>query len=75
MEQKTVYVNYFDAIDPLRVNKFIQFCSDALLQYHPTELYIFMSSGGGDVDSGFVLYNYLTALRGNIRFTTAHRQY
>jgi ATP-dependent protease ClpP protease subunit len=69
MEQKTVYINYFDAIDPLRVNKFIQFCSDALQKYHPTEMYIFMSSGGGDVDSGFVLYYYLTALRGNVGIT------
>ncbi len=69
MEQVTVYLNFFDAIDPPKVNKFIQFCSDAINNYNPDELYIFMSSGGGDVDSGFVLYNYLTALTGKIRIT------
>ncbi len=69
MEPKTVYINYFDAIDPLKVNKFIQFCSDAIQNYQPSELYLFISSGGGDVDSGFVLYNYLTALSGKIRIT------
>ena len=60
--QKTIYINFFDVIDPTKVNKFIQFCTDAIKQYNPTEVYFFISSNGGDVDSGFVLYNYLISL-------------
>ncbi len=62
-QQKTIYVNFFDVIDPLKVNKFIQFCTEVIFQYNPTELYFFIASNGGDVDSGFVLYNYLVSLQ------------
>ena len=64
--QKTIYINFFDVIDPIKVNKFIQFCTDAIKQYNPTEVYFFIASNGGDVDSGFVLYNYLVSLQGKL---------
>jgi ATP-dependent protease ClpP protease subunit len=64
--QKTIYINFFDIIDQIKVNKFIQFCSDAIMQHNPTELYFFIASNGGDVDSGFVLYNYLISLQGKL---------
>ena len=69
MENKTIYLNFFDAIDPIKVSKFIQFTSDVIQQHNPTELYFFISSNGGDVDSGFVLYNYLVSLQGKITIT------
>ena len=62
-QQKTLYINFFDSIDPVKVNKFIQFCTDAIMQHNPTELYFLIASNGGDVDSGFVLYNYLISLQ------------
>lgn len=30
--KKTVYVNFFDGIDPTKVNKFIQFTTEEVLQ-------------------------------------------
>jgi ATP-dependent Clp protease, protease subunit len=65
-DSKTLYINFFDAIDPTKVNKFIQFTTEAIRHYNPTELYYLISSSGGDVDSGFVLYNYLISLQGQI---------
>jgi len=69
MAEKIVYINFSDGIDPVKVNKFIKFTSDAILQHQPTQLYYFISSGGGDVDSGFVLYNYLVSLQSNLLIT------
>jgi ATP-dependent protease ClpP protease subunit len=64
--QKTVYINFFDGIDPAKVNKFIHFTVDAIKQHNPTEIYYFISSNGGDVDSGFTLYNFLVSLQSKI---------
>lgn len=67
--EKTVYINFFDGIDPHKVNKFIQFTTDVIKQHNPTELYFFIASNGGDVDSGFVLYNFLVSLQGRLKIT------
>lgn len=66
---KTIYINFFDGINPTTVNKFIKFTVDAIQQHNPTEIYYFISSNGGDVDSGFVLYNFLISLHGKIKIT------
>jgi ATP-dependent Clp protease protease subunit len=66
---KVIYINYFDVIDPVKVNKFIHFCTEVIQQHNPSELYFLISSGGGDVDSGFVLYNFLTSLTGKVQVT------
>jgi ATP-dependent protease ClpP protease subunit len=68
-EHKKVYINFFDSIDPVKVNKFIQFCTDVIKDHSPDELYFLIASNGGDVDSGFVLYNYLISLRGKLSIT------
>jgi len=70
-QQKTIYINFFDAINPITVNKFIRFTVDAINQHNPTEIYYFISSNGGDVDSGFTLYNFLISLQ-NIITVTIH---
>jgi hypothetical protein len=37
MANKTIYINFFDEIYPVKVNKFIQFTTDVIKQYNPTE--------------------------------------
>lgn len=69
MDNKTIYINFFDGIDPTKVNKFIQFTTDVIIQHDPKELYFFIASNGGDVDSGFVLYNFLISLQSKITIT------
>ncbi len=66
---KTIYINFFDGINPITVNKFIKFTVDAIQQHNPTEINYFISSNGGDVDSGFTLYNFLISLHGKIKIT------
>jgi ATP-dependent protease ClpP protease subunit len=66
---KTIYINFFDVIDPIKVNKFIFFTTEAIKQHDPTEIYYFISSNGGDVDSGFTLFNFLVSLQGKITIT------
>jgi ATP-dependent protease ClpP protease subunit len=66
---KTIYINFFDGINPTTVNKFIKFTVDAIQQHSPTEIVYFISSNGGDVDSGFTLYNFLVSLHGKIKIT------
>jgi ATP-dependent protease ClpP protease subunit len=69
MADKTIYINYFDGIDRIKVNKFIQFTVDAIDQHNPTEIYYFISSNGGDVDSGFTLYNFLLSLQNKLKIS------
>lgn len=67
--QKTVYINFYDAIDLVKVNKFILFTTDLINKHNPTELYYFFSSKGGDVDAGFTLYNFLVSLQSKLIVT------
>ncbi|MBV2196133.1 MAG: ATP-dependent Clp protease proteolytic subunit [Flavobacterium sp.] len=67
--KKTVYINFFDSIDTTKVNKFIQFTTEVINAHNPTELYFFIASNGGDVDSGFVLYNFLVSLQSKLTIT------
>jgi ATP-dependent protease ClpP protease subunit len=69
MNNQTVYINFFDGIDPIKVNKFIQFTTEVIRQHNPQELYFFVASNGGDVDSGFVLYNFLVSLQSKMKIT------
>lgn len=67
--EKVVYISFYDQIDPQKVNKFINFIVNTIRQHQPTELYLLFSSNGGDVNAGFVLYNFLLSLRGKIKIT------
>jgi ATP-dependent Clp protease protease subunit len=67
--KKIVYINFFDGIDPTKVNKFIQFTTEVINEHNPTELYFFIASNGGEVDSGFVLYNFLVSLQSKLTIT------
>ena len=60
--QDTVYLVFHDGIDDQSVNRFMDFTSKAIAQYEPNTLYFLFSSGGGWVNAGVALYNYLRAL-------------
>lgn len=57
-----VYLVFHDNINLESANRFMTFCSKAIQQYQPKKLYFLFSSGGGFVDSGVTLYNYLRGL-------------
>ncbi|MDD5054777.1 MAG: ATP-dependent Clp protease proteolytic subunit [Candidatus Peribacteraceae bacterium] len=59
---KTQYINYFDAIDPVRVKTLMAVITDILNREKPDVLYVLFASGGGNVDAGIVLYNFLKSL-------------
>lgn len=58
----TVYLTFHDAINLQSVNRVMDFSAKAVLQYKPKKLYFLFSSGGGMVDSGVTLFNYLRGL-------------
>ncbi len=60
--QDTVYLVFHDGINEQSVNRFMDITSKAIAQYEPKTLYFLFSSGGGFVNSGIALYNYLRAL-------------
>jgi ATP-dependent protease ClpP protease subunit len=57
-----VYLIFHDGINEQSVNRFMDFTSKAIAQYQPKVLYFLLSSGGGLVNSGVTLYNYIQAL-------------
>ena len=60
--EKTTYINYFDGIDPLRVKYLMAMVTEIITREKPDVLYFLFSSGGGSVDAGIVLYNFLKSL-------------
>jgi ATP-dependent protease ClpP protease subunit len=64
--EKPMYINFLDPITPQIANKFIKFTVDHINQYQPTALHYFMSSSGGDVDSGFAMHNFLLSLQNKL---------
>lgn len=61
-EEKVIYLNYFDNIDPPRVQGLMNFCANIIATEQPTHLYFLLSSQGGCVVSGVTLYNFLKSL-------------
>lgn len=64
--EKTIYINYFDGIDPHRIRAIMGILTDLIHQHNPDTLYFMMSSQGGDVDSGIVLYNFLRSIKAKV---------
>jgi ATP-dependent protease ClpP protease subunit len=58
----TVYLTFHDNINLESANRMMDFCAKAIQQYSPQRLYFLFSSGGGAVDSGVTLFNYLRGL-------------
>lgn len=66
---KVVYINFYEPINPDTVNNFVRFVTEVVNHHQPDELYFLFSSGGGSVEAGFYLHNYLKALQGKIKIT------
>lgn len=58
-QEKIVYINYVDGIDLKKVKNLMAVIANIYKQEKPDTLYFSISSGGGDVDSGISLYNFL----------------
>ena len=58
----TIYINYLDAITEPKTKALMAICSDIIAKSKPKTLYFLLSSGGGQVNSGIALYNFLKAL-------------
>jgi ATP-dependent Clp protease, protease subunit len=61
-QQKTIYINFFEEINPQRANQFINFCTQIFQQQRPDIIQINISSPGGNVAVGMILHNYLKSL-------------
>jgi ATP-dependent Clp protease, protease subunit len=59
---ETIYVNYFDGIDESKTKALMAVCSDIVAKQKPHTIYFLFSSGGGSVNAGITLYNFLRAL-------------
>jgi len=57
-----VYLTFHDSISPDSANRVVNYCAKSITQHNPKTLYFLFSSGGGSVDSGIMLYNYLRGL-------------
>ena len=57
-----VFLTFHDNINPESANRLMDICAKSIQQYNPKKLYFLFSSGGGSVDSGVTLYNYLRGL-------------
>lgn len=59
---KSIYINFFEEINPQRVFPFINFLTQIIQQQRPDNLQINISSPGGSVAVGMILHNYLKSL-------------
>lgn len=59
---ETVYLVFHDGISPDSANRFMDFTTKVIGQYSPRTLYFLFSSGGGSVDSGVALFNFIKGL-------------
>jgi ATP-dependent protease ClpP protease subunit len=59
---KTVYVNFFDAIIDVKVKAIMAAVSEIINQQKPDVIYCLFSSPGGQVEAGITLYNFLRSL-------------
>jgi ATP-dependent Clp protease protease subunit len=62
MTPKSIYINFFEEINPQRVYPFINFCTQLIQQHRPDILQINIASPGGNVAVGMILHNYLKSL-------------
>ncbi len=60
--EETVYLTFHNEINLQSANRIMDFCAKSIQQYTPKKLYFLFSSGGGSVDSGVTLFNYLRGL-------------
>lgn len=66
---KVVYINFYEPITPDTVNNFVRFVTEVVNHHQPDELYFLFASGGGGVEAGFYLHNFLKSLQGKVKIT------
>ena len=64
----TFFITFTDSINEDKVKNLIALVSDILVQHHPLQIYFLFSSGGGNVNSGITLYNFLRAIPAEVIF-------
>ena len=60
--QDTFFITFADSINDDKVKNFIAVITDVINQHHPSQIYILFSSGGGGVNAGITLYNFLRSI-------------
>ena len=63
---ETVYLTFHNNITVESANRFFDYSTKAIKEHEPRNLYYLFSSGGGAVDSGVTMYNFLLGLPQNI---------
>jgi len=64
----TFFITFTDSINEEKVKNLIALITDVINQHHPSQIYILFSSGGGLVNSGITLYNFLRSVPTEIVF-------
>jgi len=64
----TFFITFTDSINDDKVKNFINVITNVINQHHPSQIYILFSSGGGGVNAGITLYNFLRAIPTEIVF-------
>lgn len=60
--KKVIYVNYYDAINEIKVKAIMAALSDIITREKPDTIYCLFSSSGGQVEPGIALHNFIRAL-------------
>jgi len=60
--KKVIYINYYDVINDVKVKAIMAALSDTINREKPDTIYFLFSSGGGGIDPGITLYNFLRSL-------------
>jgi ATP-dependent Clp protease, protease subunit len=64
----TFFITFTDSINEDKVKNLISLITNVIDQHHPSQIYILFSSGGGVVNAGITLYNFLLAIPAEVVF-------
>lgn len=64
----TFFITFTGSINDDKVKNLIAVISDIINQHHPSQIYFLFSSGGGSVNAGITLYNFLRAIPTEVVF-------
>lgn len=64
----TFFITFTDSINEDKVKNLIAVITDIINQHHPSQVYILFSSGGGGINAGITLYNFLCSIPTEVVF-------
>ena len=64
----TFFITFMDSINEEKVKNLIAVITDVMYKHKPSQIYILFSSGGGNINAGITLYNFLRALPTEVLF-------